>query len=464
MERDVSGGLTPLTSSLSRAESGTALYDESFWTVRAPGEGDACEVKLLQASQGSVLTSSLTLILTSVGSGVFALPFAFSCAGIGFGSLIITGVALLSYLSADALSSCAEATRCFSYEEIAVAAWGSAGSLFVEVVVLEVLGGAMAAVMTLITDALPAIVKLCWPDGSLADETFYVNVLQVIIFCGVLLPLSCAKSMYALRYSNAIAVVCNFTVIGYVTLSGALWISGGGGLLAYRNAFSLDYFQVLQSVPILMLSFGMHVQAPAVYGELQGRSVAKFRNVLSVQTITCLVIYLCIGIFGIRLFGPTEPVPGDVLLGFRSDSQVALMMRAAVGMTCIAVFPLLSMPCRSTLDHLLFSGGNQASPNAHLRHALEASAIVLSVFVVSHSVANLGKVTAITGATGGALLCFVFPFLFYLSICREGARGDSGLELSSRRHRLLFSGCAIVGSVLMVLSFVAVVKNLLSGV
>ena len=33
--------------------------------------------------KGTILSSAVTLLLTSVGSGVFALPFAFSCAGAG---------------------------------------------------------------------------------------------------------------------------------------------------------------------------------------------------------------------------------------------------------------------------------------------------------------------------------------------------------------------------------------------
>lgn len=475
---------TPLERQKSRK--GTLPCEESYWTTRcqdtiefarAPGcalcdDGETCVCeagfdirssglsrRILSSSstrsivagpQTSLAASTLTLVLTSVGSGVFALPFAFSHTGAGCGAVLATVMAALSWLSGYAMCRCSHETERFSYEEIVVAAWGRGGAFFMELMIIIVLLGAMTAMVTLIIDALPAAAQLVLPWINFDDLEAYCKTSSAsVVLAFVLLPLSCVRSMSSLKHSNTVAVVCVLSVVAFVAIRGAQQITDGGGLLAFRPAFT-GADRSLQALPILMLSYCMHVQAPAVYGEMERRSVPRFAAALGMQTTICLVVYLSIGVFGLRLFGPDEPVPGDVLLGLEPGSQTVLAMRAIVGLSCIFVFPLLSLPCRSTIDHLLFAGGNAAAEGARMRHTAVAAVLVAVVLLGAKVASNLGKVTAITGATGGALLCYVIPFMLFLKLCTPKAGSE----------RWIFSfglACAIV---FMALALFSVARNL----
>lgn len=411
---------------------GAAPFEESYWTTRGLGTGESSRGSKMSAAAetGTVLSSAVTLVLTSVGSGVFALPFAFSLAGVGCGALLAALLAGLSWLSGYALIRCCEETRCFSYEELMVAAWGSRGAVLMEVLIVVLLVGAMAAMITLIADALPAAQQLLLSQApAQGGDAVMCAVLLLVLF-----PLSCARSLTALSHFNAFGVLCVFSVCAYVVAHGLL-AEDGGGVLAHRPAFA-GAAGSMRALPIVMLSYCMHVQVPPVYGELERRSVRRFSGALAAQTVSCLALYLLMGVCGLRLFGPEESVPGDVLLGFRPTSRAALALRAAVGASCVFVFPLLSLPCRSTVDHLLFGGGNAvAAPGRHSRerHILEAAALVGAAACMARAASGLGAVTAITGATSGSVLCYVVPFVLFLRLC--GRR--------SAERRVLAAGLAL---------------------
>jgi len=407
--------------------------------------------------QGTVRGSAITLILTSIGSGIFALPYAFSLAGAGCGTVLAGVIGALSLSSAYALARCCQSTGCFTYEDVAVAAWGPRGAVLMELLILVLLLGAMAAIITVIGDALPAFGALLLPE--LLDWEAQRKRVLVVLLIFVLMPLSCVKTMTSLRHSNTIGVTCNFVVAAFVTINGAVQVTNGGGLLAHRPAFT-DVLGGAQAVPILMLSYCMHVQVPPVFGELKERTVKKFSWALVLQWLTCTAVYVMVGIFGLRLFHPEEPVPGDVLLGFGPHGWMVLLMRSMVGLSATFVFPLLSLPCRSTVDHLLFRqpAGPAASKSSSSlwfsdwRQKLQAIGVVLVAGLGACSASSLAKITAITGATGGALLCYVMPCSFFLQLCRDDATAS---------ERLIFRTAWSSSVLLTIVALTSVVQQIL---
>eukprot|EP00927_Polykrikos_kofoidii_P051340 TRINITY_DN45133_c0_g1_i1.p1 TRINITY_DN45133_c0_g1~~TRINITY_DN45133_c0_g1_i1.p1 ORF type:complete len:459 (+),score=27.37 TRINITY_DN45133_c0_g1_i1:64-1440(+) len=399
--------------------------DEDFWFDRgltpkvngSPFAEPLCQGSGFLEPMGTIASSTFTLVLTCVGSGAFALPFAFSCAGEGVGAVLTVIIALLSFLSAHALSCCSQLTGLFTYEEIVRATCGHVGSC-VGLLIVILLQGAMAALLTLIRDSVPAAIGL-FVSGEIGTRlTHHQDWIVACIVTFVVIPLSCARSINALRHSNNVAVTCVFFAISYVVVRGGVVSTEHGG----RPAFT-DPLRAIEAVPILMASFCMHIQVPTVYGELKQRSVGRFSVVLSCQTLIVLVLYLGLGILGLRLFPPHIAVPGDVLMGLDQNDFIVLGIRASVGFSCTSVFPLLCMPCRSSLDQLLFgkcNGGTSASATSasHFgtRFYLETLGVVLIAAALSYGMRDLGRITCVTGTIGGTLLCFVIPLACFIRL------------------------------------------------
>merc|ERR1711865_756557 len=97
--------------------------------------------------------------------------------------------------------------------------------------------------------------------------------------------------------------------------------------------------------------------------------------VLSSAGLCCYSIYIGVAVFGIiAVHGCidggafTVAIQGNVLDNFPSSDKYALAMRLIMGVTLTLVYPMLCLPCRSTIDHLIFGGTTEGSP---VRHAIE---------------------------------------------------------------------------------------------
>lgn len=147
------------------------------------------------------------------------------------------------------------------------------------------------------------------------------------------------------------------------------------------------------------------------------------KSALAGVGVACFCIYGSVGVFGLMALahlglGGSYEVPGNLLDAFPSRDSVALGMRAIMAVAIFLVYPLLCVPCRSTLDHLLFGGGS-ASQDARLRHGIETIAIVGVTFALAVTVDDLAKVNGVTGATAGALICYMLPLVCFLRLRRK---------------------------------------------
>jgi len=145
----------------------------------------------------------------------------------------------------------------------------------------------------------------------------------------------------------------------------------------------------------------------------------------------------------------TVNVPGNVLEAFPGDDMAALAMRTLMAMASVLVYPMLCLPCRSTLDHLLFrvcctsQSDNIESGSSKMpaRQVLETCFILCLTFGLSNIDSDLASVFGLTGATAGALICYVLPpicFLVLRSRQKEAERKATRLRALAAMALLTF--------------------------
>jgi len=430
-------------------------HDESFWTTRtqrpsAAGsklgsragslndfsravskDSDTTEIMdgvlLLDAvaeepppdGESSLIMSITSLLATCIGTGVLALPFAFEAAGPGLGAVILVLAVVLSMLSSYLLVQCCDWVRCFSYEEIMIAAFGRSGAVVMEVTVLWLLLGAMTSLLVVTADAL----ELAFGDADPAHWWKSRTALLAMDVVFVVIPLSWVQSPHSLRYSNSIAVTCTSLTAAAIIAHGIASVDGMA--LVMESPLCHYGFSSVQAAPIIMLSLGCQVQVPCVYGDLKGRSLRRMGCGLATVGAACFLIYGTVSILGIAAVKPNMAVvvPGNILDGFPGGQPDALLMRCLTGFAVTLVYPMLCLPCRSTLDHLCFGGGAaviQPPPFVlRLRHAAETISVVSVTFFLATCNTNLASVIGFTGATAGSLICYMLPPLAFLKLSCE---------------------------------------------
>ncbi|CAE7409560.1 Slc38a10 [Symbiodinium pilosum] len=132
----------------------------------------------------------------------------------------------------------------------------------------------------------------------------------------------------------------------------------------------------------------------------------------------CMFIYTVVAFSGLRVaeLEGVGAIPGNVLDLFSSTDPLGLAMRVAISVAVTLAFPMLCLPCRSTVDHLVFGGGAFAASDAGARHRVEALFVVSITLLLSTTESDLSKVFGFTGATAGAIICYVLPVCLYLRL------------------------------------------------
>eukprot|EP00930_Biecheleria_cincta_P048198 TRINITY_DN33549_c0_g1_i1.p1 TRINITY_DN33549_c0_g1~~TRINITY_DN33549_c0_g1_i1.p1 ORF type:complete len:469 (-),score=54.86 TRINITY_DN33549_c0_g1_i1:138-1544(-) len=396
---------------------------------------------------GSVFSSAVALVTTCVGTGLLALPFAFSSGGVVLGFAMLVVFALLSGYTSYILCQSCEWGHCFSYGEVMVAAFGRSGAHVLEAIVIWLLLGAMTSLLVVVGDALT--LALSFSDGF----ALFAGILgpffppRAILILGdlvlVALPLSCMQSTHALRYSNATALILTTVVIVAVVTRGLSTPVGWEVVVEHQNM--LVGQAALQALPIVMLSLGCQIQVPGIYRELKQRSPSRMKGVLVIVALTCTALYTTIAISGILIAGERlEPhsqaalhVPGNVLDCFPATDRVGLVVHICMAIAVTLVYPVLCLPCRDTIDHFIstqFDMKSQPLWVARLKHAGLTLLIVAITLLLETQAGSLAGVFGFTGATAGTLICYVLPILCYLQLRQRQSKATKD---ATRGHAVL---------------------------
>lgn len=465
-----------------RLGSGTLPYEESYWTTRrtAVGESTINFPRQLSLSdeassqapsempdRSSVLSCALNIVSTCIGTGLLALPFAFASAGTPLSCFLLVFFAACSAFSSYLLCQCCEWASCESYEEITVAAFGRAGSVGLEIVVIWLLFGAMTSLLVVCGDSLYAafISSGFWHEGLLSSRPSALPFLSisdrtVLILLDVVcvaMPLSFLDTPKSLRYSNAVAVSLTLLVVLLLLLRGAL--SGLAAPVAESEAPPRPeqkpsvpaWGTAIRAVPIIMLSLGCQVQVPCVYATLEHRSLGRMAGVLGMSSAFCVALYGAIataGLAALAALSQSDAVPGNILRGFPAQDVSANAMRVVMAGAVTLVYPMLCLPCRSMIDHLVFDSGAAVKPEpgqarlVALRRFAETLVILAATVLFATVDHDLASVFGLTGATSGALVCYLLPPACYLQLRRS--------ETVSATERASTMICATTSAVFLV--------------
>lgn len=393
---------------------------------------------------GSVFSSAVHLVTTCVGTGLLALPFAFSSSGLVLGFAMLVVFALCSGYTSYILCQSCEWGGCLTYGEVMVAAFGKSGARALEAIVIWLLLGAMTSLLVVVGDALTLAFSFSDGFALFADELGpFVSPRAILILVDMLLvalPLSCVQSTHALRYSNVIALTLTTVVVATVVMRGLSTPAGWQVVAQDQNL--LVGQAALQALPIIMLSLGCQIQVPGIYQELKQRSLSRMKTVLAIVALTCTTLYTVIAVSGILIAGDRlEPhthshlnVPGNVLDCFPATESVGSAIRVCMAVAATLVYPVLCLPCRDSIDHFIamqFHMKWQPHWVAKLKHAGLTLLIVTITLLLEMQAGGLAQAFGFTGATAGTLICYVLPILCYLQLrhrqpqaTRDATRGQ----------------------------------------
>ena len=322
--------------------------------------------RVLFGQQGETRSSAFSLASCTLGAGLLTLPCAFSLVGVGVALAGMMAGALINGYCCYLLALCCVRTSSASYEAVALAALGPSATIFCVPVFIVVLFGVLSSQLIVVGDCLvAALASWCGPEataGAWWASREYLTACAVVMVVG---PLSLQKDVSSLRFTSALAIMAVTGLLAFLVVfsvrgvgvapGGAAAVLNREGFLAMDTTAPDSWIAACTAANMIFFSFAAQAQVPPIYEGLKERSALRMRAVIVVASITCVVLYCGVGIFGCLSFPNVSaawPLNGDILAEFRdkdpsTPNNTVNVLRVVMATTMCLTAPLILLPCRS---------------------------------------------------------------------------------------------------------------------
>ena len=383
----------------------------------------------------------------TLGAGALSLPYAFASTGMVGGVVLLMITAAASHYSIVLLSSAIARTGARSYEELTVSLFGKGMGALVELNIIIFCFGGVVAYQVAVADLVHPLTA-AWLSR---------NAVMIASWAVVMLPLSLAERLSALRCASAFGVLAViYLVLSVVAHAGlcAHWElspaalepfaasrtaepPGSGGVMLWT--FRTQSFEALA---VMMFAFTCQVNVPNLYLELESRSLPRMRVVSARAVTVCLICYAAVGVAGYA--DAPDSTSGNLLNNYCVDPgeqklpRLMLPAYVAMAMSVLMAYPLNILPCRYTLDVMFFQ--QWGAKRNTVRHCMWTFALTGAGLAVALYVPSINIVFQLMGSTSSAFVCFVLPAAFGLRLRLPEARGLGGKVACAA---LLVGGAAV---------------------
>ncbi|KAJ2629740.1 hypothetical protein H4R22_003140 [Coemansia sp. RSA 1290] len=385
---------------------------------------------------GTILSSSINLANTILGSGMLSMSNAIASLGLVFGSLVVLFSACTSGLGLYLLSRCARRTpgRDSSFFSVSKLTYPRAAVVFDAAIAIKCFGVSISYLI-IFGDLMPEIIEaLGIHTQVLLARNFWITLAIV-----ALVPLTFQRRLDALKYTSftaLIAVAYLFVVVAVFYFNPLRTPLPPGDVVMFR--WSRDFFTHL---PVFIFAFTCHQNIFSVYNELRDNSSKQVNGTIALSIGSSCGMYQWIGILGYLTFG-SNVAPN--LLTMYDNSLAITICRLFIAINVLFSYPLQCHPARKCLDKVIsemvsfwkkdtdfealpseetnitdipVTDAATTAPVVHVmsltKHVSITIALLLLSYVVAISVTSLDLVLSFVGSTGSTSISFILPGAFY---------------------------------------------------
>jgi amino acid permease len=344
----------------------------------------------------------ITLLKTSIGSGILSFPCLFKTYGLVVGILLSIVSAGLSVLGLFLYAiGCNEIGRGTSLSVLADRSVPYTRFLVDCSVFLKCFGVAVSYLI-ITKQLLPVLLTTLFGPSWLFGPNFIL-----FVFLCVIGPFTFFNKLDRLKYTS----LCGISAIVVVTAA---------ALYRYEYTARMHSTNVAYFVPVshewlggfgkFVFAYTCHQNIFIIHSEMEDNSLPRMRRLIFMVAISAIVIYLTFGTANYMLYG--DSVKDDVLENYPND-VLASIVRGLYVIVMGVSYPLQVNPCRRYLINML------NIPSKYQGAKLSAtvtSIILIATFSLAVSGMGLGIIYSLIGATASTFIALIFPALIYLNL------------------------------------------------
>lgn len=373
------------------------------------------------------------VVVSIVGTGVLGLPYAFRTAGWLAGSLGVAAAGCATLYCMLLLVDCSDKLEeeeteepChghYTYGDLGQKCFGTIGRCLTEILILVAQAGGSVAYLIFIGQNLHSVFsQLMAPAGFI-----------FAILLPVQIALSFIRSLSSLSPFSIFADACNVLAMAIVIKEDLqLFDHPFANRSAFNGVWAIPF--TFGVAVFCFEGFSMTLALEASMAEKR-----KFRWVLSQAVVGIIVVYAFFGVCGYLAYGEATK---DIITLNLPNSWSSAAVKVGLCIALAFTFPVMMHPIHEIVEVRFRSSGCFQKLSHNIRGAewlgLHSSRIIVVTIlaVVASFIPAFGSFISFVGSTVCALLSFVLPTLFHLSIM--------GSSMSLRR-RLLDYGFLLFG-------------------
>jgi amino acid permease len=407
--------------------------------------------------QASLLACTAAMANTILGAGMLGLPHAMAESGYVLGCFLLVSAACASAFALHLLSvsSMKVAVEPSSFYVVASRAVPKAAWLIDLAVAIKCFGVA-TSYLIVIGDLVPDAIGTLIGHGH-ADFVYTRRFWILIYAVCIVIPLSCLRSLNALRFTATLSMVFVSFLAGVITLYAMIpsldECAGMADLDKCRQPtrfFKLDV-GTLKIFSIFIFGFTCHQNIFSACNELKDLTVSRINTVIVGCIGIALTVYSLIALCAYSTYGAA--IQSDVLNNY-PDNVVLAIARVLIATNCSFTFPLQCNPCRTSISMLMHQWKHrkqepetvEAHVPSEMRLTILTALITMCSFAVAMVVKDLGIILAVVGATGSTTMSYILPGIIYLKLHQD-------VEKWTPKHygaaALLGAGCVIIPACLI---------------
>mmetsp|Transcript_2050 Transcript_2050/g.2862 ORF Transcript_2050/g.2862 Transcript_2050/m.2862 type:complete len:570 (-) Transcript_2050:286-1995(-) len=264
-----------------------------------------------------------------------------------------------------------------------------------------------------LTDSVTELVKPLVKGASRTSVLWSITAI-------ILLPLCWMKDLKSLAPFSLLGVAgMLYTGLAMASRYFSGSYSTGSALLekvplALQPSFGNDGWKAvfkpgsITLVSMLSTAYMCHFNAPKFYNELKDNTIPRFNTVVAAGFGISILMTAAIACIGFATFGANSN--GFVLNNYAPTDLAMGLSRVAVAISLTFSYPLCFQGLREgALDVLQIPPSKRK--DSHLNVATVALLVCLTLLATI--LKDVGVVLALTGATLGNLLCYIFPAIMY---------------------------------------------------
>jgi len=306
----------------------------------------------------SPASATFNLVSTIVGGGILSLPYAISQCGIALGLMSLALSAYLSNESIDLLVFSVRQRGMETYEDLAFKAWGAVATNLTVclLTVLTFLCG--VAYCVLIGDLSSGIVGLLITMRPLYRKLLILSAISLVS------PWCYKESLHSLRYLSTFSVIAICFIALVLTVRTSQSFGEEHKIYTLQNGvrqellvdwnvnlWPTNWEKALYVFPVFGVAFLCHFNVLPIHTELKKPTKRRIRQVMNGTIVICAILYTIVGCAG--YFWSFQNTCGDILLNFPENDYLVTAARCSLILVLMGSYPLLVLPCRSTLHRLL---------------------------------------------------------------------------------------------------------------